>query len=621
MAYENKYLADCKTSFWNRSIWTYIQERDIASGQSETIDVPYDEPQILKITAEDETLETPIRGSKLTTKLESITDQKYVTLFTSDARRFKMLQYWKNDYYWYGWLVPELYSEPHKPVEYPVSLPGTDGLGVLKDVEWKDSDGELFTGKQEILQTIIDIIARTDLELNILESCYIYESNINSTDDDSPLAQIYFNAEIMMDGNKPKSCYDVLEILLRRFHLTVRQWNGSFQIIQINAQVAEYTRRRFLYDGTFVNSHSFDPIIDITTSDEPNATFCGYIDDWAVNTILPAWKELILTQDYGLDDNLINDKYYYRGQYAISLINTEYPEYNNGLLFLPARYPQYEDRYIESDLGDFTAGTNFLDIDIKIHDYGSVIGKVYLYLYTTTGHNYYLNSEGEWVYDSYTPIWESGGTPIGDITATSGLIPASGSLHLRFVTINNLAHQTTTPRFIIDIGNSKITFKSRESAFPEEVELTTTINNNNNFSGEYETNIGDLPGLQDEDLIYRGGLYYKDGDDYIPTSEWYKKGESGTGTLNEIISDEICKNHLTPKVKREGKILGEFGPINIIQEGGQQFMIIGDEIHFADDFHNIVMVQIGGETGYLQLKSGGYFRLKGGGRIKLKSST
>jgi len=634
MAYNNKYLALCKTSFWNRSIWAYIQERDLGAGESQNVDMPYEQPLILKTEAPDETLESPIRGSVLTLKMESDTDRQFYSLMTSDGKRFKLAFYWKSGYIWYGWLLPDTYSEPHKPIEYSIAVKASDTLGALKDMKWIDTEGDNFEGKKEILQTIIDILARLGLNLNIFESCYIYESHMDSTDDDSPLEQTYFNAEQMYDDGEAKSCYEVLEQLLRRFHLTLRQSNSYFQIIQINAQNAEYVRRRYDYQGNFVNSSNYDPIIEITESSEPDETLCAWVDEWANDIVLPAWKELVLIQNYGLDDNIMNENFRYAGPGYVHFphIGDIYPGYSDGLLFLPTRYPLLDDtKKIRSYLGEITSGPQILNIKYTIQAINYVMGKIYLYINTITGHKYYLDHEGYWNIDNKKPIWWSElseETRYG-IEIKSFPICATGSLYIDYVTINSnprvpelggTINIDTTLRFVVNINDSYVKLEPVNESFPEELELTTTIDENNNISETYETLIGDLPEYNNKDIIYMGGLYYKDDDGYIATSEWYKKGESETGSLNEVISDQICRNHITPKIKREGNILGEFNISNIIQENGIQFMIINDEINYADDTHKVVLVQIGGglEGGYLKLKSGGYLRLKSGGRIKLK---
>jgi len=506
--YNHKYILDCNSSFWDRSVIAYIQERGLASEQGVYIDVPYNDPYVLKITAPDETLEAPIRGTKLTVKLMSDTDQQFLIIFTSDSRRFRVRQYWKNDIYWCGWIVPELYSEPHKPIEYSVSIPATDGIGMLKNVEWKDSEGENYSGKKEIFQVILDILALTDLELDVYESCYLYETNLDSTDDDSPLTQLYFDAEVMIDDDKPKSCYEVLEILLRRFHLVLRQWDEAFHVIQINAQIASYVRRKYNYDGTFVSSGSFDPVIDITDSSEPDATYCGYVDEWPTNTVLPAWKKLILTQDYGLDDNILTEIFYYMGDWSatsngrrgVEPVNPgdEFSGYTNGVLDL--RYWSQSDgsRWIESSLGDIEASnTQYLDIDI-VQEFKYQTIQLVLQIITDAGETYYLDSDGKWN-AGYRTFYSSSDQTV-ECKLQSDRIAYTGSIFMRYIiynpttTLNSPVRNGVYPYWKVNIKESKVLIKPKEiEAWPEEVEITTTIDDNNNQVENYDTIVGDLP--------------------------------------------------------------------------------------------------------------------------------
>jgi hypothetical protein len=110
----------------------------------------------------------------------------------------------------------------------------------------------------------------------------------------------------------------------------------------------------------------------------------------------------------------------------------------------------------------------------------------------------------------------------------------------------------------------------------------------------------------------------------VPTKEWTIPGTEKIGTLNEIIADEIVVNHLTPKFKRQGKVLGELNPMNIINEDGLKFMIITDNFDTGDDTHELLMQEFDGaltalDTGnFLELEQDGYILYEDGKKIKLE---
>lgn len=626
------------TIYWDVDNFPAVQEKD----------APQSQPLMLKVTAQDETLEATIRGSELVMKMYSDENYEFIDYFTANDRFYKVIHRINNVKKWTGWLTPDLYSEPHEPTEYMVSLSAIEGFGTLRNRKWLDSDGNLFTGKKNYLHAILDILALLGTDLNVYESCYVYEANMDTEVSDSPLVQLYFDSERFVNDGKAMNCYEVLESLLGRFHLTLRHQGDHYHIIQVNAQKdSGYYRREYQLDHTKISYGLYNPHVNITDSDEPNATFLGYVDEWALTTFTPAWKNFILSEDFGLTTNLIGNGLAFRYAGTCPNYGDVYPPADNvylNAMLSPSGWtdpngrktrgsilmlPEFDSdtKLISATVGDIaTSTTQYIHFKTKIFLHG-LYGKIEILIVNTDG-SYYLQSDGKWS-DTRKFLFSQTSTNqlSGDeIEVDSDYIPISGSLVIRFTSYDpgDPARPDYPDRFFIDLKATEFEIMDNQNVMPESLELETIINENNNFEGALETKLGDLPDVDNNTLIYTGGLYYYDSG-YHPTSSWHRMrlgvGDM-SGTLNEIISDEICSNHLLPAIKREGTLMGSLHCLNIINEQSVKFMIISDEVDYGEDLHGVVLLQIGGsfKTGeYISYKQGGWLYLKNGKKIALKS--
>lgn len=646
MAWLARYTTEFKSTFRNETHKGIIY-RENESGNVDK-DPPQDQPLVVMNAAQDETLECPIRGSEMIMKMYSDSDYEFMELFLSNARKYRVQHQYSGGMIWHGWLTPERYSEPHQPHEYAVAVHAHDGIGFLKEKEWKNGD-ILYTGKQQCLQTILNILQKTGLEVDVWESCYIYESHHDSnTHTDSPLAQTYFDAEnFLKDEDTAWNCYDVLQELLGRFNLFVRYYGGYFHIVQINAQKGPYIRRKYSYDGTYLTYELYDPVISITATSEPIATFLGWIDDWATDSIEKAWKKLILKQSYGLKENLIINTFYYGIGYTTNY-GDEYEKVDT-----VSKIVTIQNIYIEGvTSGDLPNGvycqagwieastTQRLNVILSGNTdaFTSVGGDpkcefaIAVYIEASPGGTRrYLEADSKW-YSTRKKLWsftESVGNTRGQLQLEiiSDVIPIPGTIYVEIYSemrANGVADWEIL-NFWFDYGNSSIVIVDSEEGVPEELELETEIDENNNFEETFETVIGDLPLIDNAQQIYNGGLYYINGKgEYTPTAAWGIHGEGFLGankSLNDIVSDEMCINHTIPILKREGKLLGVVNPVNIISEGGVKFSILRCDSDYGEDTHDVLLLQLSGtltDGAYLKLKSEGYIRMKSGGRIKLK---
>lgn len=203
---------------------------------------------------------------------------------------------------WSGYVQSSVFSEEFIAPPYATSVKAIDGLELLKKIDFRPAEGGLFDSFMSMKDIIVLILRKTDLDLPIRTAINIYEFNHAKGVDDDPLAQTYLNTADFIDNPeetnpfliKPWKCSRVLEFILKPFGAQIKQWNGKWNIYEVDAQVSSYNYRDYDYLGVFTGSGSFNPVIDITNpSLRSGISFADYNH---VREIIPAYKEIQITQ-------------------------------------------------------------------------------------------------------------------------------------------------------------------------------------------------------------------------------------------------------------------------------------------------------------------------------------
>lgn len=562
--------------------------------------------------AEDETLESPVRGSVLSLNIWEAMPDDYEHLFTSDDKRFE-LQYWiGGSLYWKGFLQTEL-MEGEYLANASVTLKATCGLGVLKNYTYEPI-AELG-GMASIMQILCKCLSNISTAVPgfldyLYDGCYIFENNTTESLTQSALAQVYVHELVYYDDDDYLDCYSILEDILKRFHLYIIWQGDGFHLRQINQIKQEsYTERRYNFaTAAYIDNNTVSEHITISTTTVEEAEQNFFLDSSQYRTIYPAWADFTINQDYGVIEDLFSNRFI---NLAGREVETDYLRlrYNQGT----AVAQSYGDEYYQDVLLEYVYSDNkFLALDINLSELVGAVADVRLMLITDDT-IYYLKTDGEWSEsDSVCLNIDS----VGSDSITSDIVPDSGIVRVMF---NIQPISLGLPTYVVDLDNSSISIQISEDDYYENETNTRVINSNNNESVEIDLLIGDVPVYENTINIYRGALYYLDGTDYIPTSSWHRYGEVDTATLNELIGDEYSINHAQHIRMLEGTLRAHFNALSVITESNKMYQIISMEYNGLDNEYEMVILEIGeGEGDFLNVKSGGYFRLKSGGRVKLK---
>jgi hypothetical protein len=164
---------------------------------------------------------------------------------------------------WLGYIISSNYSEAYLAPPYPVQVVATDGLADLKTYDYLDKDGNKYRDDQITLTAISEILAKTDLDINILSAINRYEESMSTTDIHDPLNQCKFNPETFYHNNNISSCSEVLEEILKPFGARILQRNGKWCIYSIEEFVTSAPYREFDSAGLLLGNGTIDDVVNI----------------------------------------------------------------------------------------------------------------------------------------------------------------------------------------------------------------------------------------------------------------------------------------------------------------------------------------------------------------------
>lgn len=164
-----------------------------------------------------------IYGTSCELYAECLVDGEFSHLYTSDAYEFKVEVYKNNILLWAGFVSPELYSEPDIAPPYDVQIIATDGLGELKNYNFKKR------GVASILDHLDTLMASTGLGMDFYVVSGLRYINADGTASEE---KDILSVKLDLDHEEGNSCYEVLQGLLSSLNANITQHNGRYLIFR-----------------------------------------------------------------------------------------------------------------------------------------------------------------------------------------------------------------------------------------------------------------------------------------------------------------------------------------------------------------------------------------------------
>lgn len=170
--------------------------------------------------------------------------------------------------FWVGLIITDIggLNEEYNPF---FTIKAVDGLGLLKDVEYMDGVN-FYTGKETLKQQLVNALtkleyvdthfATTERFLRIGVDWWEETMTNNSTND--PLALTYTDQAVWLTYKKnvteARSCYEVIDNIMRCFGARITQHEGVFWVEQITYRTAStIVLRSYDKAGTYLSSNNF----------------------------------------------------------------------------------------------------------------------------------------------------------------------------------------------------------------------------------------------------------------------------------------------------------------------------------------------------------------------------
>jgi len=340
MAYANRYKVEYNDKA-NRFTQVFILEDNyLGSVIEKKASVS---PFVLSLDGND--IFSPIKAQSAVINLLCEVDYEYLDLFTSDWQKFKIEVYKDSTIYWTGFILPDQYQESMQEAPYIIELSCSDGLSILKQIDFIN---ELipYNGYKTLAEVIQICLNKIQSTLNINEYVFLDITGITKTTD-SLFTKIYINTASLITGTDTtnieaiqrknriqvdvdnvrtlyvtNTCYEVLSYCLDIFGCDIIQSGGEWWIRQINA--LNYAGHEYAkYDNTFTYIETVTDEI-IKQTNRPTTTAVNrYVFKGNNLLIKPAYKTVNIKQNLKVLEAL-NPTYDFIGNAGSDFLDSYY---------------------------------------------------------------------------------------------------------------------------------------------------------------------------------------------------------------------------------------------------------------------------------------------------------
>ena len=467
--------------------------------------------------------------------------------------------------YWRGIIMQDQIQKEEASRPFVVKLTATDGLSLLKDIEY--TTGNTVTGRTKLNDLLrqallfgLDPLLWADDDVYFITTINWWESNQNYQATSDPLESLYLDASIYPITEQVfsqyvvtgyKSCYYVLEQILKVMGARLYMADGAYYIEQVSERVNANTKRvKYDKSGTEL-SKGLIPSQIIINETRGKARFAGN-----GYSFFPAIKKVIAKQNFypygGLD---IFQFYSMANMFGDDLVTKDWGVFDKDVDFAGATAPNFLGLDVEFEMviqwNSTGAKTNVIwwyDIEVRIEldDVNSAT-------------NYYWNNDtGIW--DTSSVTFKLRSRPSGVIN-TGGIgtyvthnIPSSKSL--------TTANLPATGRIIIRMGYVDIVYRQSNGVgghqlintgnFPTGGGIKFRLNEFSNSGGGFVNNeaVNTNPNIGDEYIVdlgdldlgtgakTTGNILSYDGTDIQKATNWDRGNGSSNLSLGGLLVSE-----------------------------------------------------------------------------------
>lgn len=294
-----KYYAEMRSKH-HAILWRVeIAERGYA-GSSEEMTFAGDEPIIITWEARGDEFYAPVKASEATINILCKDNFHYLSLFTSDARQFRVSIFRSGALYWRGFVTADLYSETFTAPPYTVTIKAVDGFNLLESYIFKDLMSIGTSGRLSLWNLTTRCLDLLELDMEVSDWLDLYGEGMN--EGVSPLRQTYIDLERLYYVYEEPTYRDILELCLLPFAGQIFQSSGA---LHIRRAISLYQSSRPV---TFFEIGSEFPVGEVMTDDAGT----HLISEAGVNVVTSSGRDVV--------DDMWNAGIYVMGEATLDIV-------------------------------------------------------------------------------------------------------------------------------------------------------------------------------------------------------------------------------------------------------------------------------------------------------------
>ena len=580
-----KYWAEMRSKHHNILWRVEIAERGYA-GSSEEMNFAGDEPIIITWEARGDEFYAPVKASEATINILCKDNFHYLSLFTSDARQFRVSIFRSGALYWRGFVTADLYSETFTAPPYTVTIKAVDGFNLLESYIFKDLMSIGTSGRLSLWNLTTRCLDLLELDMEVSDWLDLYGEGMN--EGVSPLRQTYIDLERLYYVYEEPTYRDILELCLLPFAGQIFQSSGA---LHIRRAISLYQNSRPV---TFFDIGSEFPVGEVMTDDAGThliaeesvnvVTSSGrdVVDDmWnagiyvmgeATLDIVPALRSVTVDVKNKSIENLADHLGFFSpeewddpnafidfGEWGDSLCFCGSDAYKGTTIYTKGKevaqcnFPIQWEFSLRTTHREWTSDryTNIAEnYAVNVH-YGIRV--------VAAGSTYYLTDSGDWSQSDTCIVSEvKTGTPESIKVEING-IPADGVLQffIRQTLIGKIEYYESNRGRYSSGHQENATFSQMTMTidagdnYDKGLKYESLVNPANNVEMSIALPVSDIPAIPNDHLLY--ALYYLDIDGN-PTRLWHTKGANNYDTLVGHIVQSALKYKQLPTKRLTGDI-------------------------------------------------------------------
>jgi hypothetical protein len=359
MAYGEKYYFE----FYNiENVQFRVSILQDGFSGSSTYLLPANQPFVLNYRDNQEELYIPIRGSEATIRFISTTSFYISEILSNNAFEFRIdvnvYNTTNSKLIWTGFIDSSSSSEELVDDPKVITIKATDGIAILKDIEFTNSSGQRPYEYYSVLQAISACLDKTGLQIKLNVEVNVFEKDMADRSADlknEPLSQVYVHTRAFgKDDYHYDDCLSVMKSLLSAFNATIFQANGEWYIVRFPGKWENTYRYSTVYEYPYVNNAT-------GYTQEQWLKSINQVDYIAVNkdhirSFLGSAKCGQVTYNYQISDNIPRNRTFQHGDPLTG------PEWNDTHKGFTIDFWRYEK-------GSWDAATTCSEILKRVEDY------------------------------------------------------------------------------------------------------------------------------------------------------------------------------------------------------------------------------------------------------------